>query len=161
MGKRGPDPTPTSTLRLHGSRLVKDREKRLEPTPPVGVPDAPSFLNGDDQRAYQSLVGKLQKTPGMLTILDGALLERYARYLVRWRSIEKELERFRGMEIATLKSKDTRQILRLLWQESRLMDTALKQIEDEFGLSPKARVGLAMKHAEQRSALDDSMRKDA
>lgn len=160
MGKRGPAPKPTAILRLHGSRLVKDRVNRKEPEPPVGLPDMPTFFNGDDQRAYENLVGKLKRTPGLLTIVDGALLERYVRYLMRWRSVESQLERFRGMEVATLMKKDSRQVMRLLWQESRLMDCALKQIEDEFGLSPKARVGLALKpEQQQKNPLLASARK--
>lgn len=160
MGKRGPSPKPTAILKLHGSRLVKDRENRLEPKPPVARPDAPEFFNGEEQRIWENLLKKLEKTPELLTIVDGPQLERYTRYLSRWQSIEKELERFRGMEIATLKNKETRQILRLLWQESRLMDCSLKQIEEGFGLSPKARVGLTLRPSEtQKNPLATSARK--
>lgn len=160
MGKRGPAPKPTAILKLHGSRLAKEREKRQEPKPPAMRPDAPAFLNGDDQRIWENVLAKIEKTPELLTIVDGMQLERYTKYLARWREIERELEKFRGTIVAALVKKETRQVMRLLWQESRLMDTALKQIEDGFGLSPKARVGLTVKPGEEhRNPLSASARK--
>ena len=105
-------------------------------------------------------LAKIEKTPELLTIVDGMQLERYTKYLARWREIERELEKFRGTIVAALVKKETRQVMRLLWQESRLMDTALKQIEDGFGLSPKARVGLTVKPGEEhRNPLSASARK--
>ena len=160
MGKRGPSPKPTAILKLHGSTIPRRRASRgAEPLPGVGLPDVPEFLNGDDQRIYQAVTAKLVKTPGLLTVLDGPMLERYARYYSRWKQVERELERFNENISTKLCDRESRQAMRLLWNESRMMDAALKQIEDCYGMSPKARIGLIVQGSTQQPSLVSSTRK--
>ena len=75
MGKRGPAPKPTAILKLHGSRLVKEREKRQEPKPSAMRSDALAFFNGDDQRIWENVLAKIEKMPELLTIVDGMQFE--------------------------------------------------------------------------------------
>jgi len=144
MGKRGPAPQPTAILKLRGSWLAKQREAEGEMQPEIGRPHEPTFAHDDEQRAWQQLVDQLEAIPGLLTVIDGPQLERYARYLVRWRMIESELEAFRSSTKESLLDNEMRQVLRLLWQESRAMDLHLKQIEEKFGLTPSARTRIRL-----------------
>ena len=139
MGKRGPAPKPTAILKLHGSHRAKSREAKGEMKPEAGRPVDPKHRNESDKKAWTQLVDRLESIPGLLTIIDGLQLERYARFLVRWREIEDHLETVRDSTLLMLSEKDDRQTLRLLWNESRSLDLHLKQIEEKFGLTPSAR----------------------
>lgn len=139
MGARGFPPTPTAILKLRGGWRAKEREKQGEPQPETGRPLDPPLVDDADKKAWEQIVDQLERVPGLLTLIDGYQLERYARFLVRWRKIEADLQLFDGMTVATLRKDDTRQILRLLWAESRAMDLHLKQVEAQYGLTPAAR----------------------
>jgi P27 family predicted phage terminase small subunit len=113
-----------------------------EPTP---ITDAfadamtPEFRNQYEREAWAILVESIRESVGPLTRLDGLQLERYCRYLIRWRMIEDKLEKLGNVNISMLLDKDQQQTLRILWSESRAMDIALKQIEDKFGMTPMSR----------------------
>ena len=112
--------------------------------PENGRPVDPQFRNDDDKRQWNQLVDQLEQIPGLLTLIDGPQLERYARFLVRWRQLENQLERMKDATVAMLLKKDERQVLRLLWNESRALDLHLKQIEEKFGLTPSARTRIRL-----------------
>jgi phage terminase small subunit len=144
MGARGPSPKPTAILKLRGSRWAKERERDGEMKPETGRPVDPDFRNDDEQRAWNQLLDQLEAIPGLLTVIDGPQLERYATYLVRWRLVENELQAFRTITKATLLNKESRQMWRLLSNESRALDLHLKQIEEKFGLTPSARTRIKL-----------------
>lgn len=144
MGKRGPAPTPTAILKTRNSWRAKEREAQGEMRPVVGRPPLPIFLNEEVGKAYATLVKQLEAVPGLLTLLDGPQMERYARYLVRWRNVETQLEQFSGIEAKALMHKDSRQVIKSLWSESRALDHHLSRFEDSFGLTPSARTRIRL-----------------
>lgn len=144
MGARGPSPKPTAILKLRGSRWAKERERDGEMKPETGRPVDPQFSVEEEQRAWTQLLDQLEAIPGLLTVIDGPQLERYARFLVRWRLVENEINSFRSVTRGTLANKELRQVLRLLWNESRALDLHLKQIEEKFGLTPSARTRIRL-----------------
>ncbi len=66
MGKRGPAPTPTKTLKLRGSWRAKAREG--EPQPEAGIPPMPAWLSARGKECWRWLVKNV--SPGMVTKLD-------------------------------------------------------------------------------------------
>jgi P27 family predicted phage terminase small subunit len=99
----------------------------------------PEFRNQAEREAWLMVVKSIQESVGPLTRLDGLQIERYCRYLIRWRMIEDKLEKLGNVNISMLLDKDQQQTIRILWSESRAMDIALKQIEDKFGMTPMSR----------------------
>jgi P27 family predicted phage terminase small subunit len=57
MGRRGPKPTPTPILRLHGSWRADTRPN--EPQAPAGTPAAPSWVNPDHVKHWDEIAGVL------------------------------------------------------------------------------------------------------
>lgn len=148
MGSRGPQPTPTSILNLRGSWRGKTRNG--EPRPDSGLPETPEHLTNPQKQVWNQLCGMLDAM-GVLTVVDGFQIERYAVYLVRWRLIESASLKFatdeNTLSVALLKD-ESRTIVRNLWRESHLLDAALKQIESQFGLSPASRTRISAKDEE-------------
>lgn len=139
MGARGRVPTPTAVLKLHDSWRAKRREKDGEVQPEPGVPVAPAFASEDERALWEFVVGEIDKTPGLLTIVDGFQLERYCRTLARWRRIDRVLAGIEEDVIGALTDFVRRQVIRSLWLEYRACDHDLKQTEDRYGLTPSAR----------------------
>jgi P27 family predicted phage terminase small subunit len=53
MGKRGPKPTPTNTLKIRGSWRADTRED--EPMPDVKIPDCPEWLKGEALKEWNRI----------------------------------------------------------------------------------------------------------
>lgn len=89
MGKRGPKPTPTITLRNRGSWRGSARTN--EPCLPVEAPEAPEWLEGDAKGEWDRLVPILMDA-GVLTQADrGALAltcQSWADFLEAKRTVE-------------------------------------------------------------------------
>lgn len=144
MGTRGPAATPTSILKIRGSRLAREREKQGEPQPDRGVPTRPHSVV-KESRAVWTAVTKMLNDMQVLTVIDGGQLERYCLMFVQWRQIQRVVSRFGStddMLIASLRNDETRSILRNLWAEYHRLNQALKQTEMQFGLTPAARARL-------------------
>lgn len=158
MGRRGPPPTPTPILEARGSWRAK--LNRDEPRPKPGAPPAPKGLTDPERKVWRALVRTLGDM-GVLTTADGGVMERYCRFLVRWRACEEFVAK-NGMTYplkagpgATGGPPTGGFVGRLPdgtyivgWaefaqlRESHRLDKALKQIEDRLGLSPAARTRL-------------------
>ena len=91
MGKRGPKPTPTITLRERGSWLAGTRQN--EPKLPVEAPDCPEWLSGEAKKEWDRLVPILLEA-GVLTKADRMALvmlcKAWARYLQAERRVERD-----------------------------------------------------------------------
>ncbi len=59
MGKPGPKPTPTETLKLRGSWLAKTRKG--EPEPVAGAPDCPAWIVGESRAEWDRQIVDLDK----------------------------------------------------------------------------------------------------
>lgn len=139
MGKRGPAPTPTEILKLRGSARAK-YDRKGEPEPEKGAPSFPDGMSDAAADVYNhvcDLTGDMQ----VLTVADGAQLERYARMYVLWRRAQEVIDQFDTWQkmAGALATKNYRAAL----SEARQLDTHLKQIESNFGLTPAARARLS------------------
>lgn len=139
MGSRGPQPTPTAILKLRNSPVAKERTG--EPQPMRGKPRCPSKLAGEHKRIWEKLIEILDDMD-VVTTADGWQLERYARYFVRWRQVEEAIEKMGENHLAIAAGEKTGPAFRHLSRESMRLDTAMKQVEACFGLSPAARARL-------------------
>ena len=76
MGRRGPPPTPTEILTLHGSKLVNQCREQTEAKGPAGKPTCPNWLAKDAKKAWKQIVPMLE-TMHMLSRIDANALARY------------------------------------------------------------------------------------
>lgn len=137
MGHRGPPPTPTHILSLRGSkRAVYERGE--EPLPEIARPERPEGMPEAVGTIWERLVVVLEGM-GVLTVADGPQLQRYAYYFHEWDARRKVLERFVGPDALALAYNDEDKILSGALRDSLKLDQALKQIENNFGLTPAAR----------------------
>lgn len=90
MGKRGPKPTPTATLKLRGSRRAGSRKG--EPMPEVKIPAAPAGLD-KVAKAEWNRVACLLKKEGLITEMDRTALEGYCVHYSLWRKYRTALSR--------------------------------------------------------------------
>ena len=75
MGRRGPPPKPSALKRLEGT-YRPDRAARNELELPVGLPEAPNWLDLEARNEWARVVPVLHET-GVLTTLDGGRLADY------------------------------------------------------------------------------------
>jgi phage terminase small subunit len=80
---RGPAPRPTKLKVLAGVRPC--RINRNEPSAPVGVPDAPDYLDATGKGLWDELAGPLGST-GVLTLADRHALGLLCDTFSRWRA---------------------------------------------------------------------------
>ncbi|HJZ53977.1 MAG TPA: P27 family phage terminase small subunit, partial [Gemmataceae bacterium] len=85
MGARGPAPTPTKILKARGS--WRGELNPREPRPEPGAPLCPKGFGKAEREVWRRVCRTLADM-GLLTKADWAQLERYCRYLVRWRGCE-------------------------------------------------------------------------
>ena len=74
----GPRPQSTQTMHLTGQAAVHpERINKNEPTPPVGAPLKPGYLDATASEAWDHVVSLFDQM-GMLNKADGVLIELYA-----------------------------------------------------------------------------------
>lgn len=143
MGTRGPQPTPTAILKLRGSKRER-YERKGEPQPAEGRPEHPDGLSRPAAEVWKQVCSLLNDM-GVLAVSDGAQLERYACMYVLWRRVRDVIDRYDTpdkLEVAW-GDRDSRNALRTAMAEARQLDTHLKQIEANYGLTPSARARIA------------------
>lgn len=137
--------TPTHILKLRGSRRIGNRKG--EPTPEVGRPAKPTGLPKEAAKVWKTVCDVLERM-GVLTLADGQQLERYARMFAQWRRCQGVIDSFDTPEKldAGWQDEDRRPVLRNALLTAARLDTALKQIEASFGMTPtaRARIGCLM-----------------
>lgn len=152
MGLRGIPPTPTKILEARGSWHAKTRTG--EPQPEPGKPACPRHLTEPQRKLWRQLCQMLEEMK-VLTKVDGSQLERYCIYFVRWRECEAFIAangisypvksddpgnyvgKLPGQDTAVVGFQEYPQV-----RESHRLHAALKQIEQQFGLTPSARTRL-------------------
>src|SRR3990167_11235512 len=82
VGKRGPAPTPTATLKQRGSWRANERKN--EPQPERRIPDCPDWLAPEAAEVWNQMAVLLDAM-GVLTVADGNALARYCVLWVRWK----------------------------------------------------------------------------
>lgn len=146
MGKRGPRPTPTNVLKLHGSREVGRRGSELAPDP--ARPKCPAWLDAEAKRKWRQLAPELHRL-GLLTAVDG---DAFAAYCQAWAELRQATETLRkgGRYVQAgpqLQPHPAVAQQRSAWQ-------ALQRLGGLFGLSPSGRVGLPGKAPAQADDLE-------
>lgn len=159
VGARGPAPTPTKVLEARGSWRAKLNSK--EPRPEPGSPTCPKELGDAEKKVWKALC-RILADMGLASKADGAMIERYCRFFVRWRKCEEFIAK-NGMTYPVKCPGDRnggppksgyvgelrvegRPIEYLIgWEEypqlreSHRLHKSLKDVEDRFGLTPAAR----------------------
>lgn len=132
MGKRGPRPKPTALKLLEGT-FRPDRAAANEPMPAPGIPRCPKSLDRDGKRAWDAVVPELQKL-GLLTIIDGAVLEGYAQAYSKAVKADRAIKKH-GLIVKTPWGLQTNPAVAV----SRNEWAAVRKFAAEFGLTPSAR----------------------
>jgi len=76
MGKRGPAPTPTATLKLRGSWRANTRKN--EPRPEPKIPNAPTWLDAEGKREWKRIAALLEPLR-YVSETDRAMLAAYCQ----------------------------------------------------------------------------------
>lgn len=146
MGKRGPRPTPTKTLKARGSWLAKSREKAGEIDPPEGIPDCPTWVPGDVREWWQELTQQLAAVH-LLTKQDrltlALLVDAIHQYLQLRGIVESEGYTSESVNGGICAHPAAAQM-------SKAWERVLKAAR-EFGLSPASRAGLHASPGDSKS----------
>jgi len=154
MGRRGPPPTPTEILKLHGSKLVNKRREQTEAKGPAGKPSCPTWLDKDAKKAWKQLVPMLEFM-GVLTRIDANALARYCETWVRWRHAQEFLKQ-KG-EVYPLKDESGKVKCLMPFPQVAIANSLAQQLlrlEQEFGLTPAARTRIVVPLSARPSKLD-------
>lgn len=142
MGKRGPKPTPTKTLKKRGSRRAEGRKG--EPQPAPGEPIVPAWLSDDGKLCWQDHVGELS-TLGIVTPRDSIsyalLCQAYSDYIELL-----ELVRKNGWTAVSEKGGEYQQPA--VGAMNKAWDRVMKACR-EFGMTPSARAGMDIEPGEK------------
>jgi len=145
MGKRGRPKTPTPVLAIRGSWRAKDRAKR-EPQAPEGLPDKPLWISSSaiptPEQIWDKLVDDLDKI-GTLHQTDGNAMGRYCSILSEWCKAKAFIEKHG--DTYSIKDDDGNVKFFAFPQviPYRHLLTQILRLEQEFGLTPSSRAGLA------------------
>ena len=136
----GRKPLPTAVKKVKGT-LQKCRTNRYEPRPTVMLGVAPDYMSESAKEAWHYAV--TNAPPGLLSALDGAILERWANCSGLYREALSKINRagISGMIIKTPSG-----ILRRSPLMDVIRDLALemKGYETEMGFTPASRSRISM-----------------
>lgn len=140
MGKRGPQPKPTSAKRLAGNP-GKRRLNAREPKSPAGAPAKPAGLSTRAASAWKALSPVLTKM-GVLTKIDAIALEALCSCYAQWREARAVIEK--DGTTFTVETREQQTVHRVRPEVAIAVDAEkrLRQWLKEFGLTPSARSGL-------------------
>ncbi len=149
MGKRGPPPTPTKTLKARRSWRAKLRKN--EPEPPKAKPRCPTWLRDEAKVTWKRLTPILDHM-GLLTTADINILARYCQTYARWREAEEAVAKDGSMV-----ADDDGALTPSPWIKvvERTIEQLLK-MEQQFGLTPSARAGWASSKKPSERETDKS-----
>ncbi len=152
MGRRGPPPAPTATLKLRGSwrgELNKD-----EPQPPPGRPRCPPWIDAYGKSAWRQIVPQLEQM-GVLSKIDGHALVVLCQTWARWRKAEE----FINKHGETYPVKDDAGKVRFLkkFPQVSVAESCAKTLNrfmQEFGLTPSARTRISIPKQQDDASND-------
>jgi len=137
MGKRGPAPTPTKTLKLRGS--ARGAKRKAEPVAPPGVPAMPSELAADGRGEWERITGLLDGM-GMMASTDLAAL---SVYCMAWESLLMATRIVNEDGYMVIGERGQGLPHPMLVTRSKAMDQ-LNRSAAKLGLSPADRAGLSV-----------------
>ncbi len=153
MGKRGPRPEPT-VLKIAKGNPGKRRLNRAEPTPPADAIQPPAWLAGASLEKWHDVVPKLVSM-GVMTNAD---IDTLARYCTMYEQFLKYLCEVRqGNDVLVIRD-EAGKVKYMQSTPAATMLTKLAasmlRIEQEFGLTPSARTGIATTQSKQQDDLE-------
>ena len=138
MGRRGPAPTPTKTLKLRGT-LRPCRRPKKEPSPNLGEPKIPKGISVGAKKYWADLIEDARKN-GTLFECDREILLAICEAKDDYFTIKKILSK-EGMKGKGVGGADARHPLVGLLKET--WDRYVRGLR-EIGLSPSARTGIEL-----------------
>jgi len=152
MGKRGPAPTPTKILKMRGSWRADGRGE--EPEPSNEIVQCPAWLSYAAKGIWKQTT-ELLDGMGILSNTDTNALARYCHMFVRWKKAEKFIEEHG--ETYTVRDHGEIKSIRQYPQVviAHKLALALLRLEQEFGLTPSARVGLTVTKVKDKKNSKD------
>jgi len=135
MGKRGPQPTPTATLKHRGSWRADTRGDEPKAD---GKPRQPAWLPPKAKAVWQQLIPRLEGM-GVLAAVDRNALARYCMLFARWRECEEFIAEHGAVRVKDGNVTEWPQVARA----GSLADKLLK-LEQHFGMTPSARASLSV-----------------
>jgi len=148
MGKRGPAPTPTKILKMRGSWRADGRGE--EPEPSSEIIRCPAWLSHEAKGVWKQTTELLDEM-GILSNTDTNALARYCHMFVRWKEAEKFIEEHGEVYVVRDKLEEIQSIRQYPQVViAHKLALALLRLEQEFGLTPSARVGLTVTKAKEK-----------
>lgn len=141
MGRRGPQPTPTSVLAARGSWRAKARQES-EPPRIEGVPERPSWLTGEAKRLWENLVEWLDRM-GVLSSADVTAMARYCQYWHEWTEATKVIRKKGYDQEVVDKNGNVLVMDRPEVARHLKLGEQLDRLEKQFGLTPASRASIA------------------
>lgn len=153
MGKRGPRPEPTIIKIAKGNPGKRSLNKN-EPKPAADAIQPPEWVTGKSLEKWQEVVPKLVSM-GVMTNAD---IDTIARYCTMYEQFVKYLEQVRrGLDVLVIRD-DAGKVKYMQSTPAATMMTKLAasmlRIEQEFGLTPSARTGIATTQSKQQDDLE-------
>lgn len=153
MGKRGPRPEPTIIKMAKGNPGKRPLNKS-EPKPPSDDITPPDWVTGVARSKWDQVVPKLIGM-GVMTNAD---IDTIARYCTMHEQFVKYLEQVRrGLDVLVIRD-DKGKVKYMQSTPAATMMTKLAasmlRIEQEFGLTPSARSGIATTQNKQQDDLE-------
>jgi P27 family predicted phage terminase small subunit len=135
--RTGPKPKPTKLKVLEGNP-GRRRLPKGEPQPRIGAPKAPTWLDPIARREWSRVVPELEAI-GLLTQVDGFVLEAYCQCYSRWVQAEEVITRL-GVVYQPSKKADSKYLQQLphVSIAQRYLAEA-RAFAEQLGLSPSAR----------------------
>jgi P27 family predicted phage terminase small subunit len=131
MGRRGPPPLPTALKKARGTfQPCRAPEQEMVPTP--GAPPCPADLDKIARAKWDEIVPQLMEQ-GVLSTLDGQILEAYCRSYSLWKVYALKAEK------APMIKTPFGPKVNPAAAEARKWETLVNQCGDRLGLSPSAR----------------------
>lgn len=137
MGKRGPPPTPTATLKLAGSWRAKENKAEPEPEPSDLSP--PDWIRAEATEAWEQIAPQLAAA-GCLARIDEHALARYCQLWARWKAAEQYLQAH-GETYPIRNAKGEVKYIQQVPQVgiASSLSQQLTRLEQEFGMTPSSR----------------------
>ena len=148
MGKRGPKPLPTQTLKVRGSWRADVRKD--EPQAEFAVPNMPDWLSSEAEKEWNRLVLTLNKY-NLLTDLDGNTLGLYCQTMADY---QEALEYCKEGVLIKTENGNLIQSPAVGLKNKALQ--MLQRLGAEFGFSPSSRAGMSMPKAQAGTKKKES-----
>lgn len=138
MGLSGPVPLADYQRRAHGNTRPSEQKDHRRTKAAVKAPTRPQWLKGHSRNCWERTVPLLEAM-NLLAKCDRNILERYCVTYGIWRPIA---EQFTDGD-KTYTDKDGKERKHPLFQQYRDLSAELLRMENELGLTPKARMRVA------------------